>query len=48
MYMRGRPWAVDLLFRQHVVANIEGVVKRAEIMACKNEREQACYSSLFD
>lgn len=40
MSMRGRPWAVDLLFRQSVAANIDGVVKRAETMACKIEREQ--------
>lgn len=37
--MRGKPWAVDMLFRQSVAANIDGVVKRAETMACKNERE---------
>lgn len=37
--MRGKPWAVDMLFRQSVAANIDGVVKRAETMACKTERE---------
>ncbi|KAF8640045.1 hypothetical protein AX17_001287 [Amanita inopinata Kibby_2008] len=39
--MRGRPWTVDLMFRQSVAANIDGVVKRAETMACKTERESA-------
>ncbi|KAF8897572.1 hypothetical protein BD779DRAFT_388223 [Infundibulicybe gibba] len=41
MTMRGRPWAVDVTFQRSVAANIDGVVKRAETMACKNEREQA-------
>lgn len=40
MGMRGRPWTVDMTFRQCVTNNIDGVVKRAETMACKNEREQ--------
>ncbi|KAF8076441.1 hypothetical protein FPV67DRAFT_1558921 [Lyophyllum atratum] len=39
--MRNQPWQVDMLFRQSVAANIDGVVKRAETMACKLEREQA-------
>lgn len=34
------PWTVDLVFRQNVAMNIDGVVKRAETMACKTEREQ--------
>lgn len=41
MTIRARPWAVDMVFRQSVAANIDGVVKRAETMACKNERENA-------
>lgn len=39
MTIRARPWTVDIVFRQSVAANIDGVVKRAETMACKNERE---------
>ncbi|KAJ8698457.1 transcription-associated protein 1 [Pleurotus ostreatus] len=38
---RGRPWTVDAQFRQLVSLNIDGVVKRAETLACKIEREQA-------
>ncbi|KAG7096929.1 hypothetical protein E1B28_004330 [Marasmius oreades] len=34
------PIAVDLTFRQYVAALIDGVVSRAETMACKVEREQ--------
>lgn len=34
------PWTVDLVFRQNVAMNIDGVIKRAETMACKTEREQ--------
>jgi transformation/transcription domain-associated protein len=37
--MRGRPWSADPLFRKYVATNIEGVVQRAETMACKSERE---------
>ncbi|KAF9453072.1 FAT-domain-containing protein [Macrolepiota fuliginosa MF-IS2] len=40
MTMQRRPWMVgDAAFRQGVAANIDGVVKRAEVMACKTERE---------
>ncbi|KAF8655244.1 hypothetical protein AX16_003148 [Volvariella volvacea WC 439] len=39
--LRGKPWAVDIKFRQAVAGNIDGIVKRAETMACKVEREQA-------
>lgn len=40
MTMQRRPWTVgDAAFRQGVAANIDGIVKRAEIMACKTERE---------
>ncbi|RDB22695.1 Transcription-associated protein 1 [Hypsizygus marmoreus] len=45
MTMRGRPHQVDLLYRQSVAANIDAVVKRAETMACKAEREQAINSN---
>jgi transformation/transcription domain-associated protein len=38
--MRGRAWTVDQFFRQSVTANVDGIVKRAETMACKMEREQ--------
>ncbi|KAF9009027.1 hypothetical protein BDQ17DRAFT_1422200 [Cyathus striatus] len=41
MTMRARPWAVDHVFRQGVTTNIEGIVKKAETMACKAERENA-------
>ncbi|GLB33849.1 putative PI3 PI4-kinase family protein [Lyophyllum shimeji] len=41
MAMRNQPWQADMAFRHHVSLNIEGVVKRAETMACKIEREQA-------
>lgn len=37
---RGKPWTFDLSFRTNVANMIEGVVKRAETMACKPEREQ--------
>lgn len=39
MHGKGHPWTFDLSFRTSCAANIEGVVKRAEIMACKIERE---------
>ncbi|KAI0921097.1 hypothetical protein AcW2_006184 [Taiwanofungus camphoratus] len=38
---RGKPWTFDLSFRTNVAANIDGVVKRAEVLACKITREQA-------
>ncbi|KAI9063246.1 atypical/PIKK/TRRAP protein kinase [Trametes sanguinea] len=38
---RGKVPQIDMSFRQNVAANIEGVVKRAETMACKLERDQA-------
>ncbi|OCH94107.1 atypical/PIKK/TRRAP protein kinase [Obba rivulosa] len=38
---RGKPWSYDLTFRQFAAALTDGVVKRAEAMACKVEREQA-------
>ncbi|KAJ7276442.1 hypothetical protein B0H12DRAFT_1227571 [Mycena haematopus] len=40
-WMRGRGTSNDVNFRKFVAANIDGVVKRAETMACKIEREQA-------
>lgn len=39
MHGKGHPWTFDLTFRTSCAANIEGVVKRAEVMACKVERE---------
>ncbi|KAI6164899.1 hypothetical protein EDD17DRAFT_1802323 [Pisolithus thermaeus] len=41
LHGRGQPWTFDLSFRTNVAANIEGVVKRAEVMACKVERDHA-------
>ncbi|KDQ64542.1 hypothetical protein JAAARDRAFT_28186 [Jaapia argillacea MUCL 33604] len=42
LHGRGKPWnAQDISFRNNVAMNIDGVVKRAETMACKIEREQA-------
>ncbi|KAI0335467.1 atypical/PIKK/TRRAP protein kinase [Cubamyces sp. BRFM 1775] len=38
---RGKVPQIDMSFRLNVATNIEGVVKRAETMACKIEREQA-------
>ncbi|KAF8195850.1 FAT domain-containing protein [Mycena galopus ATCC 62051] len=40
-WLRGRTASTDANFRKFVAANIDGVVKRAETMACKIEREQA-------
>jgi len=45
MAMRNQPWQADITFRQNVAGNIDGVVKRAETMACKIEREQAVNNS---
>ena len=39
---RGKVPQIDMSFRLNVATNIEGVVKRAETMACKIEREQVC------
>jgi transformation/transcription domain-associated protein len=44
--MRQRAWTVDQFFRQSVTANIDGIVKRAETMACKIEREQVHFMLL--
>jgi len=41
LHLRGRPWAIDQNFKNYVVAHIDGIVKRAETMACKLERESA-------
>ncbi|KAJ7507855.1 hypothetical protein B0H11DRAFT_2271401 [Mycena galericulata] len=40
-WLRGRAGNNDANFKKLVAANIDGVVKRAETMACKVEREQA-------
>lgn len=37
--MRGRPWQVDADFKKNVAAHTEQIVKRAEVMGCKLERE---------
>ena len=42
--MRGKALAFDISFRKHVAANIDSMVARAELMACKIEREQVCYT----
>jgi transformation/transcription domain-associated protein len=42
--MRGKTLAFDIAFRKHVAANIDSMVARAELMACKIEREQVCYT----
>lgn len=39
-HQQRKPWTFDISFRSNVAANIDGVVKRAETMACKAEREQ--------
>ncbi|EPQ59490.1 hypothetical protein GLOTRDRAFT_136350 [Gloeophyllum trabeum ATCC 11539] len=42
LHLRNKPWnAADITFRNHVAANIDAIVKKAETMACKVEREQA-------
>jgi len=41
LHNQKRPWSFDINFRNTVANAIEGVVKRAEAMACKVEREQA-------
>ena len=43
---RGKPYAMDLNFRQQVAMNIDHIVRRAETMACKLEREQVCHPVL--
>lgn len=40
LHTRGLPLTIDMTFRNHVASNIEGVVKKAELMACKHERSQ--------
>ncbi|KAL4241981.1 DNA Damage Response and Repair Kinase [Abortiporus biennis] len=48
MYQRQqqRTWStLDVSFRASVAANIEAIVKRAETMSCKAEREQAMQNS---
>lgn len=38
----------DITFRNHVALNIEGVVKKAELMSCRHERGQArCFTYCF-
>lgn len=40
LHGRGQPWTFDISFRTNCASNIENVVKRAEVMACKLERDQ--------
>jgi hypothetical protein len=42
LHTQKRAWAVDIPFRSTVATAIESIVKRAETMACKIEREQVC------
>jgi len=47
--MSGRTKAQpEINFRAGVAANIEGIVKRAEAMACKIEREQVRSLAMSD
>ena len=39
LQLRGRPWAIDQNFKNYVTAHIDAIVKRAETMACKLERD---------
>ncbi|KAH8105847.1 hypothetical protein BXZ70DRAFT_396929 [Cristinia sonorae] len=41
LHGRGKPWNFDVSFRTNVAGIVEGVVKKAETLACKVEREQA-------
>ncbi|KAG2013625.1 atypical/PIKK/TRRAP protein kinase [Coprinopsis cinerea AmutBmut pab1-1] len=41
MGMRGKPFNIDQIFRQSMIANMDNVVKKAEAMACKLERENS-------
>lgn len=47
--MRGRANGVDALFKTSVNTHIDHIVKRAEVMACKVERESVSsdFISLF-
>ncbi|KAL6299677.1 atypical/PIKK/TRRAP protein kinase [Sparassis latifolia] len=40
MHSHGKPWTTDLSFRDNVTSNIGVVVKRAEAMACRAERDE--------
>jgi transformation/transcription domain-associated protein len=44
LHGRGKAWTLDMSLRVHVAANIDGVVKRAETVACKVERDQVFIS----
>lgn len=46
-HYRGRVPQIDMNFRIHVAGNIEAIIKRAETMACKLEREQVSYKMLI-
>ena len=47
LHLRGRPWAIDQHFKNYVVAHIDGIVKRAETMACKLERDSVSKLKFF-
>ncbi len=40
MHQHKKAPQIDMAFRQGVTANIESIIKRAETMACKLERDQ--------
>ncbi|KAF9224621.1 FAT-domain-containing protein [Gyrodon lividus] len=40
MHGRCQPWTPDLFFHTNCAANIDGVVKRAEVMACRPKCDQ--------
>ncbi|KII95163.1 hypothetical protein PLICRDRAFT_693420 [Plicaturopsis crispa FD-325 SS-3] len=46
LHTRGQPWTFDVSFRANVAACIDGIVKRAETMSCKIEREQALSNAI--
>ena len=43
--MRGKPLPMDSVFRQSMAANIENVVKKAEALGCKQERENVRHNN---
>jgi transformation/transcription domain-associated protein len=45
--MRGRANGVDHLFKNSVNSHIDHIVKRAEVMACKIERESVSFDLFF-
>lgn len=43
--IRGKTPPYDQSFRKHVAACVDNIVTRAELVACKIEREQVCKTS---